>query len=70
MNTVSGIILICVGVGFILFEFKVYKEVYEIKDSWLRTLMFIIDVLGEGVSVIGLILILAGLILVASEVFS
>ncbi|MDA8222424.1 hypothetical protein [Desulfosporosinus sp.] len=63
MKEIGGIILICIGTGFIGYTVKDIKG-YGVKKSWVKMLMFIIDVLGEGGAAAGLLLILVGLILI------
>ncbi|HBV86493.1 MAG TPA: hypothetical protein DEF42_07540 [Desulfosporosinus sp.] len=68
MKLAVGFFLICVGLGIVWYAFKRYKEVYSAEKSWLKLLMFIIDVLGEGLGGLGLLLILVGLILIVIQV--
>lgn len=68
MKAVGGFILICVGAAILWYEFRTNKEAYGIKKSWQTFLMLILEIIGEGVATIGLLLIVVGIILVLVEV--
>jgi len=67
MKAVGGFFLVSIGIGIVWYAFKRYKEVYGVKKSWVKMFMFIIDVLGEGLGGLGLLLILVGIILIVSQ---